>query len=133
MAPSDRIRVLLVDDNDAMLARAARVIAAQCDVVGAVTDGPSAVEAALVLDPEVIVLDVSMRGMTGFETARRLRGRGCRASIVFLSVHDGDEFIAAGQAAGALGYVFKGKLGADLVKAILEAHAGRPFVSASIT
>jgi CheY-like chemotaxis protein len=61
-------RILLVDDNEAILTRAARVLTPGCAVVGAVRDG-AALEAAHTLQPEVIVLAISMPGMNGFEVA----------------------------------------------------------------
>jgi DNA-binding NarL/FixJ family response regulator len=121
--------VLLVDDNEAMLARAAAVLARGCVVVGSVKDGPAALEAAGALDPEVVVLDISMPMMTGFEVASRFRDTNSRAALVFLTVHDDQEFVLAARAAGALGYVVKSRLASDLLHAVREARAGRPFVS----
>jgi CheY-like chemotaxis protein len=126
---SEPVRVLLVDDNEAMLARAAKVLTPACVVIGAVTDGPSALEAARTLQPDVIVLDVSMPGMTGFEVAICLRKEGSKAAIVFLTVHEDEEFVAAAKAVGVLGYVVKPKLVSDLMAAVQGAHVGRPFVS----
>jgi DNA-binding NarL/FixJ family response regulator len=122
-------RVLIVDDNDAMLVRAATTLNACCDVVGRVRDGRLALEAAETLQPDVIVLDISMPGMNGFEVAERLRQVGSRAAVVFLTVHDGDDFVEAAMAAGGIGYVVKPRLASDLIVAVREAHAGRPFVS----
>ena len=126
---SDLIRVLLVDDMPAMLARAASVLAARCVVVGSAGDGPSAIKAAIALQPDVIVLDISMPGMSGLEVAIRLRSVGFAAPIVFLTVHDEAEIVTAARACGASGYVVKSRLGCDLAAAVLEASAGRPFVS----
>ena len=128
---SERPRVLLVDDNAAMLARAAAVLTPGCAVVAKVADGPAALAAAEALHPDVIVLDISMPGMTGFEVAERLRQAGCYAALVFLTVHDDAELVAAARAAGAMGYVVKPKLASDLLHAIREARAGRLFVSAT--
>src|SRR5262245_21741167 len=97
---SERARVLLADDNEAMLARAGAVLARSCDVVGAVKDGPAAVEAAMTLRPDVVVLDVSMPGMTGFEVASRLREEGSTAALVFLTVHEDEAFVVAARAVG---------------------------------
>jgi DNA-binding NarL/FixJ family response regulator len=127
---SEPVRVLLVDDNEAMLGRVAAVLTSTCIVVGAVTDGPAALEAAETLRPEVIVLDISMPGMTGFEVAARLREAGSTAALVFLTVHDDEEFVLAARAAGGIGYVVKPRLASDLVVAVREARAGRPFISA---
>ena len=124
-----QLRVLLVDDNEGMLDRAAAVLASSCVIVGAVKDGPAALKASATLHPDVIVLDISMPGMNGLELANRLRATGSTAAVVFLTVHQGEEFVKAARAAGGLGYVVKGRLVADLVTAVLEAGAGRPFVS----
>jgi DNA-binding NarL/FixJ family response regulator len=124
------VRVLLVDDNEAMLNRVAAVLTPGCEVVGAVSDGPSAIRAAETLQPEVIVLDISMPGMTGLEVASRLRATGSTAALVFLTVHDDEEFLLAAKAAGGIGYVIKRRLGTDLLHAVQEAQAGRSFVSA---
>jgi DNA-binding NarL/FixJ family response regulator len=127
---SEPARVLLVDDNQAMLATAAAALMPGCAVIGAVQDGPAALVAATVLRPDVIVLDISMPGMNGFEVAARLRETGSTAALVFLTVHHDEEFIMAARAAGGIGYVVKPRLARDLMRAVLEARAGRPFVSA---
>ena len=79
--------------------------------------------------PDVIVLDISMPGMNGFEVASRLRQTGSKAALVFLTVHDDGDFVAAAKAVGGIGYVVKSRLVSDLALAVLEAQAGRPFVS----
>ena len=127
---SESVRVLLVDDNEFMLGRAAAVLKPSCAVVGTAKDGPSALAAAAALRPDVIVLDISMPGMTGLEVASRLRAAGSRAEVVFLTVHEDDELIEAASAAGGLGYVVKPKLTSDLLVAVREAREHRPFVSA---
>jgi DNA-binding NarL/FixJ family response regulator len=126
---SEPARVLLVDDNEAMLSRAAAALKYCCHVIGSEKDGRAAVEAALRLKPDVIVLDISMPGMSGLEVASRLREAGSTAALVFLTVHDEEDIILAAKAAGAIGYVVKPRLGSDLTVAVQEARAGRPFVS----
>ncbi len=128
---SELPRVLLVDDNEAMLIRAATALAPRCEIVGRVRDGRSALDAARALRPDVIVLDISMPGMTGLEVAECLRAAGSTAALVFLTVHQGEEFILAARAAGAIGYVVKPRLSSDLPFAVQEAWAGRPFESAA--
>jgi DNA-binding NarL/FixJ family response regulator len=122
-------RVLLVDDNEAILARESALLSRSCDVVGTVTDGPAALEAARTLRPDVIVLDISMPGMSGLEVAACLRKEGSTAAVVFLTVHDDQEFILAAKAAGGIGYVLKPRLASDLMLAVREAREGRPFLS----
>ena len=76
------------------------------------------------------MLDISMPGMTGLEVASRLRKAGSTAAVVFLTVHDGEEFVLAAKLPSAIGYVVKPRLVSDLLVAVREARAGRPFVSA---
>jgi DNA-binding NarL/FixJ family response regulator len=126
---SEPARVLLVDDNEAMLARSTTALNCCCMVVGSAKDGFTALEAARTLKPDVIVLDISMPGMNGLEVASRLREAGSTAAVVFLTVHNDEDFILAAKAAGAIGYVVKPRLFSDLTVAVQEARAGRPFVS----
>ena len=126
---SQPARVLLVDDSDAMLARASAVLSRNCVIVGAVKDGTAAIDAAKALRPDVIVLDISMPGMTGLEVAANLRDAGLTAAVVFLTVHDDEEFVVAARQAGGTGYVVKLRLVSDLNVAVQEARAGRSFVS----
>jgi CheY-like chemotaxis protein len=122
-------RVLIVDDSEEVLVREAAALADGCVVVDAVTDGPTALQAARRHHPDVIVLDISMPGMNGLEVAARLREAGSTAAVVFCTVHEDEEFIAATKAAGGLGYVVKPRLTSDLLRAVREAKARRPFVS----
>jgi DNA-binding NarL/FixJ family response regulator len=126
---SEPTRVLIADDSEEVLVREAAVLADGCVVVDAVTDGRAALLAARACHPDVIVLDISMPGMSGLEVATRLRESGCTAAVVFCSVHEDEEFIAAAKEAGGLGYVVKPRLTSDLLRAVSEAKARRPFVS----
>ena len=126
---SDLVRVLLVDDNEAMIVRAAAALKTCCNVIGRARDGRTALEAVKALQPDVIVLDIAMPGMNGFEVAERLRETGSKAAVVFLTVHDEGDFVDAAKAVGGIGYVVKPRLTSDLAVAVREAHAGRPFVS----
>jgi DNA-binding NarL/FixJ family response regulator len=121
--------VLLVDDSTPILESARAVLTPDCVVVGAVTDGQSALAAAKASQPDVIVLDISMPGMSGLEVATLLCAQRSTASIVFLTVHDDQPFIEAAMQAGGTGYVLKRRLLADLLHAVQEARAGRSFIS----
>ena len=126
---SERVRVVVVDDYRAMLARATAVLTPTCAVVGTAHDGPSALKIVMELQPNVVVLDISMPGMNGFEVAAKLREAGSSAAIVFLSVHGEKEFVDAAYAVGGVGYVVKDHLGSDLPEAVRAASIGERFVS----
>jgi signal transduction histidine kinase/ActR/RegA family two-component response regulator len=111
-------RVLLVDDNDALLDRASEVLTPACVIAGKVHDGNAALKAAETLRPDVIVLDISMHDMTGLEVAGHLREAGSTAALVFLTAHDDDAYERAAQALGAAGYVLKSRLASDLLPAV---------------
>jgi DNA-binding NarL/FixJ family response regulator len=121
-----RKRVLVVDDLTPVMAALLRE---SFDVVGMVSDGQAALELTLKLSPDLIVLAISMPGMSGIEVAQELKRRGNNAKIVFLTVHEGSDILATAIAAGGLGYVAKVLMDADLIPAINEAFAGRVFVS----
>ena len=121
--------VLLVDDNKNILARVRAALTPICVIVGEVTDGASALAAAKALQPDVIVLDLSMPGMSGLEVAATLRRQQSTAAIVFLTVHDDPQLVDAAMQSGGNGYVLKTRLSTDLVHAVREARAGRSFVS----
>src|SRR5664279_3898418 len=123
-------RVVVADDNPPVLNTVTRLIEEHFDVVGIASDGPTAVQVALTAAPDLVVLDISMPGMSGIEVARELKKRGSEAKIVFLTVHDDADFLAGCLAAGGLGYVLKVQMDADLILALNEALAGRVFVSA---
>jgi DNA-binding NarL/FixJ family response regulator len=127
-----RVRVLLADDHEAFLTVAVRLLEPEFEVVRTVGDGRAVLEEDSALTPDVIVLDISMPVLGGLETARRLRAAGSRAKIVFLTVHGDEDYVRAGLAAGASGYVVKSRLATDLVAALRDVLAGRTFVSPSI-
>jgi DNA-binding NarL/FixJ family response regulator len=124
-----RKRVLVVDDLTPVLDAVAALLRDAFDIVGMVSDGRTALEAILKLEPDLVVLDLSMPGMTGIEVARELKSRANKTKIVFLTVHEDSDIIATCLSAGALGYVSKGLMDSDLIPAMNEALADRVFAS----
>jgi DNA-binding NarL/FixJ family response regulator len=122
-------RVVLADDLTLMLSTAAQLLGRSFEIVGMVSDGVSALEAILALDPDLAVLDISMPGMSGIEVARELTQRGTKTKIVFLTVHEDADILATCLSAGGLGYVVKVLMETDLIQAMNEALAGREFIS----
>jgi DNA-binding NarL/FixJ family response regulator len=127
-----RPRVLLADDHPAMLALTADVLAGECLVVGRAADGYELLAEAERLDPDVVVLDITMPRLDGIEAARRLRHSHPAARLVFLTVHEDADYARAAQDAGGLGYVVKSRLASDLLPAIRAALANRTFISPTV-
>lgn len=122
-------RVLIADDLETVLEAVVALLQDSFNVVGMASDGQTALTTILKLEPDLVVLDISMPGMTGIDVARELKSRGNSARIVFLTVHEDSDIIATCLSAGALGYVLKALMDSDLIPAMNEALAGRVFVS----
>lgn len=123
------VRILLADDSPSMLQAARLILEPEFQIVGTVDDGEAVLEAMQSLEPDVLILDISMGLMNGLEAARLLTRIGSKAKIVFLTVHKDQEFVEEAFSAGAMGYVIKPRLGTDLLIAVREALMGHTFVS----
>jgi DNA-binding NarL/FixJ family response regulator len=130
MVPS--VRVLLADDHVQLLCELRLQLGREFEVVGAVENGEEAVHAALRLSPDVLVLDIAMPVMNGFQAAARLRDLKCKTKIVILTTYEDHEYIDAAFSAGASAYVAKRHFGTDLVMAIRQVVYGNTFVSPSL-
>ena len=127
-----RARVVLADDNEDVLARVTSMLGTKFDIVQCVRDGASAVEAVGTLDPDIVILDISMPGMSGIQAALRLKDRGSRALVIFLTVHGDADYVREAFRVGAWGYVLKSCLIPDLLDAIHAVQTGNSFVSPSL-
>lgn len=128
----DKIRVVLADDHREVIAKIRGVLGDEFEVVEEVVNGIEAVSAVLALDPDVFVTDISMPLLNGLQAATRIQNANPRVRIIFVTIHEDRDFIAAAFSAGATGYVTKRHLSTDLVIAIQEALKGHTFVSNSI-
>ena len=124
-----RIRVLLADDLEVFVRVVARLLESEFEVVKTVRDGQALVDEATRLDPDVLIVDISMPVLNGIEAVQQLHSAGSRAKIVFLTVHEDAHYVRAALAAGGRGYVLKSRLGIDLLPAIKEVLAGQIFIS----
>jgi DNA-binding NarL/FixJ family response regulator len=121
--------LLLADDNRTLLETLVEMLQPAYQVAAAMNNGTSVLERFAALSPDVIILDISLGDLTGFEVARRLRDAGCTAKIIFLTVHEDIDFVNAAFDVGASGYVFKSRISADLTKAINTVFHGGRFTS----
>jgi DNA-binding NarL/FixJ family response regulator len=127
-----QIRVVLADDHQQMIEIVRQTLGAEFEIVGAVEDGKQAVNAVLTLNPDALVIDISMPVLNGLQAAKCLQTADCRAKVIFLTVYESRDFVDAAFSAGASGYVHKARLSTDLIPAIHEAMLGRTFISASL-
>src|SRR5262245_36451808 len=123
------MRVVLADDNDDFLGAITGLLDPEFEVVATVSDGQALVEEAARLDPDLILLDISMPVLNGIEAARQLRTAGSQVKIIFLTVHEDADYVRSALRAGAQGYVVKSRLATDLSLALNEVLRGRSFVS----
>jgi DNA-binding NarL/FixJ family response regulator len=127
-----RIRVLLADDHEDFLRQLRGELDPEFEVVGTAENGEAAINAIGRLDPDVLVIDISMPILDGLQAAARLRDTQCRTKIIFLTIHEQSDYVSAAFAAGATGYVTKRHVGSDLVSAIREVFRGHTFISPSL-
>jgi len=130
--PATGTRIVLADDHAEVMAQVSCLLGERYDVVAAVANGLELLDAAARLDPDVIVLDISMPGLDGFEAARRLKQAACRSKLVFLTVWEDADYGREAMAIGADAYVVKSRLASDLMPALAEVLEGRKFLSPGI-
>lgn len=129
------IRVLIADDHSVVRDGLRLLLESQADirVVGEVADGREAVEAALRLKPEVIVMDLAMPQLNGIDAATQILERLDETRIVMLSMHSTVEHVFRALQAGAMGYLRKESAGSEVVDAVRTVSAGRRYLSQKIT
>jgi DNA-binding NarL/FixJ family response regulator len=126
------IRVLLADDHENFLTTLRGELSQAFEVVGTAKNGKDAIDAVRRVDPDVLVIDISMPILDGLQAAKHLRDANCRTKIVVLTIHEQGDYVSAAFAAGASGYVTKRHLGTDLAPAIRAASQGDTFISPSL-
>ena len=125
---SERLRIVIGEENPDVLKTAMHMLQNDFRVVAASEQSPSFIDDVARLDPDVVVLDISMGERNGFDIARQLKLNLCRSKIVFLTVHEELVFIRAAFDAGASGYVFKSRMCTDLKAAITTVLSDKVFI-----
>ena len=128
------IRVVIVDDHGIVRDGIRQVFASDDGfvVAGEASTGAAAIELVMREAPDVVLLDITMPGMSGVEVARALRERGATARILMLSVHDEATYVLESVRKGAHGYVRKDTTPADLRAAVRAVHAGDAYFSPAV-
>lgn len=127
-----RPRILLADDHRLFIDGLKRLLAPEFEVVGTVEDGKEILKAVELLNPDVLVIDISMPNLNGLEAARGVHQVHKEVKIVFLTMHTEVAYAVNAFQAGASGYVLKHAASEELIHAIKEVFKGRTFISSLI-
>jgi two-component system response regulator NreC len=124
-----RTRVLVADDHTIVRQGLVGILEAseEVEVVGEAADGHEAVEKALEVRPDVVVLDISMPRLNGLEAARRIRESLPSARVLVLTMHDDEEYVLKMVRAGASGYLLKDGAASELLAGIRALKAGKAY------
>jgi DNA-binding NarL/FixJ family response regulator len=128
----DKVRIVVADDHALVREGIRRVLDEEpgFEVVAEVADGETALRRVSELAPDVVVLDISMPGLSGLDVARRLREEHPGVRALILSMHDDTEYVLRAVRAGAAGYLLKDDAGPQLLRqAVRAVHAGDSFFS----
>jgi len=130
-----KIRLLVADDHPVVRAGLRMLLSAQLDmeVVGEAVDGTTAIARALDLRPDVVVMDITMEGMSGLAATREIRRRLPEAKVLVLTIHDSEEYLRQMLEVGATGYVLKEAADIELAVAIRAVHRGEVYIYPSFT
>ncbi|MEX2264897.1 MAG: response regulator transcription factor [Bryobacteraceae bacterium] len=127
-----KIRILLTDDH-AMFRQGIRtLLSAEMDleVVGEASDGAEAVAKAQETRPDIVLMDIGMRGVPAFEATRQIRRDRPEVKVLFLTMYDDEDYLVECMQAGGTGYVLKDSPAAQLLTAIRDLHRGGSYLSA---
>jgi len=125
------IRTLLTDDHTLFRQGMKTLLSADptLEVVGEASNAADAISQAAKLRPDVVLMDVSMPGLSSFEATRQIRKQRPETKVLFLTMYDDDDYLAESVDAGASGYLLKDSPADQLVSAIGEVHRGGSYLS----
>lgn len=129
------INIILADDHNIVRKGLQAILKDEPDfkVVSEASDGLEAVKAVMELQPDILVLDLMMKGINGLEVTRQLNKKCAKTGIVILSMHSNEAYVLEALRSGARAYILKDNTADDLVRAIREVAAGRRYLSAPIS
>ena len=129
-----KIRVMLTDDHAVVRSGMARLLEKNEDITiaGEADSGEQAYQLFTDIEPDILIMDMSMPGMGGLEALRRIIARYSKAKVIMFSMHENVTFAVQAMTAGAMGYVAKSGDAQDLVNAVRDVVAGKSFLSAEM-
>jgi len=124
-----RTRILIADDHKMFAQGLQGLLEDEFDLVGTVTDGQALVAAAHALQPDIIIVDISMPVLNGLDAVRRLKDEGSSAQVIFLTMHVDHRLLAETFRCGGVAYVLKQSAGEDLIHAIRQVLEGHKYIT----
>ncbi len=124
-----RKRILLADDHSEMLDEVRTLLEKDYEIIAMVQNGKSLVQAANELKPDLIVSDISMPEMTGFEAIAKLRAMGIDSKVIFLTVQSSSGYLRKARSLAAQGYVLKVYTSEQLPAAVASVLNGAQYFS----
>ncbi len=125
-------RILLADDHPLILQSEKGVLPDFFEIIGTASDGPSLVDAAIRLRPDLILIDISMPLLSGIEAARRIKASVPETKLLFVTMHSERPYLQAAFDAGASGYVLKSAPPEELLHAVQKVLSGQIYISSSL-
>jgi len=130
----ETVQILLVDDHEVVRGGVRRLLE-QVDhfkVIAEASSGEEAYQLMSDIHPDVVVMDISMSGMSGIETIRKMRARGDQVKLLMFSVHESANVIQRALDAGANGYLSKASAGDEIINAVTTVSAGKRYLGADV-
>lgn len=129
-----KIRILLADDHQVVRSGLANMLqdCGDMEVIHQVASGEQAYQSFSELEPDVLIMDMSMPGIGGLEALRRICGRYSQARVIMFSMHENVTMAMQAMSAGASGYVAKSGHSRDIVSAVRQVMTGNTFLSADM-
>lgn len=128
-AEAVRPRVLLADDHTLLLEGLSKLLQDEVNLVGTACSGTEAIEMAVELQPDVVLLDISMPGLNGLDAARQLRERVPKAKLIAVTMHKSPAYVREALKAGMSGFVLKQSAASELATAVAAVMNNERYIT----
>ncbi|NJN69272.1 MAG: response regulator transcription factor [Nitrospira sp.] len=126
-------RILLADDHTFVIEGFKKLLEDHCDIVGSVEEGRTLIEATINLQPDLVILDISMPRLNGIEAAKKLKKQVPAVKLIFVTMHADMAYVDAAFRAGASGYLLKRSAATELMQSVQSVMNNKFYVTPLIT
>jgi DNA-binding NarL/FixJ family response regulator len=126
-------RIILADDHTFVLEGFKKLLEDHCDIVGSVEEGRALIEATINLQPDLVILDISMPRLNGIEAAKKLKKQVPAVKLIFVTMHADMAYVDAAFRAGASGYLLKRSAATELLQSVQSVMNDKFYVTSLIT